>query len=168
MITRRQTFKSKVLKKNYSFHSLFSYRKSSFLHLASTKFILNLSSPDFMSYTIEDPFRLLGPIAIFSAHRHWTAPRTIRLQKDPFKEHTHGNRRRYCSHYENSANEIELECNTNHDVEGYGFHLHGSAPVMISHIYINSMADVSGGVSYNQFHIYIAIFFFCDICSWLE
>lgn len=95
-----------------------------------------------MSHTIEDPFRSLGPIATFSAHRHWTAPRNIHLQKNSFKNHSHGNRRRHSSHFESTSDEVALESSTVHDVEGYGFHLHGAAPVMVSHIYINSLADV--------------------------
>lgn len=95
-----------------------------------------------MSYTIEDPFRSLGPIAIFSAHRHWTAPRNIHLKKHSSKNHSHSNRRRHSSHFESSSEEVALDSNTIHDVEGYGFHLHGAAPVMVSHIYINSLADV--------------------------
>ncbi|XP_049540872.1 rhophilin-2 [Anopheles darlingi] len=46
-----------------------------------SKFTITLTSPDFTAHKIEDPFRRLGPIAIFSARRHWTAPRSIRLQK---------------------------------------------------------------------------------------
>ncbi|XP_055597531.1 rhophilin-2 isoform X2 [Uranotaenia lowii] len=48
---------------------------------STSKFTINLTGPDFTTYKIEDPFRKLGPIAIFSARRHWTAPRCIRLQK---------------------------------------------------------------------------------------
>ncbi|XP_050099554.1 rhophilin-2 [Anopheles aquasalis] len=48
---------------------------------ACSKFTITLTSPDFTAHKIEDPFRRLGPIAIFSARRHWTAPRSIRLQK---------------------------------------------------------------------------------------
>uniref|UniRef100_A0A2M3ZFF5 Putative signal transduction protein n=1 Tax=Anopheles braziliensis TaxID=58242 RepID=A0A2M3ZFF5_9DIPT len=48
---------------------------------AGSKFTITLTSPDFTAHKIEDPFRRLGPIAIFSARRHWTAPRSVRLQK---------------------------------------------------------------------------------------
>ncbi|XP_038115454.1 rhophilin-2 isoform X2 [Culex quinquefasciatus] len=47
----------------------------------TSKYTISLTGPDFTAYKIEDPFRKLGPIAIFSARRHWTAPRCIRLQK---------------------------------------------------------------------------------------
>uniref|UniRef100_A0A182N0B8 Rhophilin n=1 Tax=Anopheles dirus TaxID=7168 RepID=A0A182N0B8_9DIPT len=48
---------------------------------ATSKFTISLTGPDFTLHKIEDPFRKLGPIAIFSARRHWTAPRSVRLQK---------------------------------------------------------------------------------------
>lgn len=49
--------------------------------LASTKFQLSLTSPDFSQFRVEDPFRSLGPVAIFSARHHWTAPRQVTLQR---------------------------------------------------------------------------------------
>lgn len=49
--------------------------------LAATKFQLSLTHPDFGQHGVEDLFRSLGPIAIFSAKRHWTAPRLIQMQK---------------------------------------------------------------------------------------
>nr|CAD7461342.1 unnamed protein product [Timema tahoe] len=48
---------------------------------ASTKFQLSLTPPDFSQYRVEDLFRALGPVAIFSAKHHWTAPRSIQLQR---------------------------------------------------------------------------------------
>lgn len=48
---------------------------------ASTKFQLSLTSPDFAQYKVNDLFKSLGPIAIFSAKRHWTAPRLVQLQR---------------------------------------------------------------------------------------
>ncbi|XP_018319806.1 rhophilin-2-like isoform X2 [Agrilus planipennis] len=53
--------------------------------VASTKFQLSLTSPDFSMYRVRDLFRGLGPIAIFSAKKHWSAPRQVQLQKG--KEH---------------------------------------------------------------------------------
>ncbi|XP_058064021.1 rhophilin-2 [Anopheles bellator] len=47
----------------------------------TSKFTISLTGPDFTAHKIEDPFRKLGPIAVFSARRHWTAPRSVRLQK---------------------------------------------------------------------------------------
>lgn len=48
---------------------------------ASSKFQLTVTEPDLAAHRVEDPFRALGPIAIFSARRHWTAPRVVRLQR---------------------------------------------------------------------------------------
>lgn len=50
---------------------------------ASTKFQLSLTHPDFGQHGVDDLFRSLGPVAIFSAKRHWTAPRLIQLQRGP-------------------------------------------------------------------------------------
>ncbi|XP_044744645.1 rhophilin-2 isoform X1 [Coccinella septempunctata] len=47
----------------------------------ATKFQLNLTPPDFAQYRVSDLFKSLGPIAIFSAKRHWTAPRLIQLHR---------------------------------------------------------------------------------------
>ncbi|XP_067006501.1 rhophilin-2 isoform X2 [Anabrus simplex] len=49
--------------------------------VASTKFQLSLTPPDFSQYRVEDLFRSLGPVAIFSAKHHWTAPRSVQLQR---------------------------------------------------------------------------------------
>lgn len=49
--------------------------------LASTKFQLSLTPPDFSQFRVEDLFRSLGPVAIFSAKHHWTAPRSVQLQR---------------------------------------------------------------------------------------
>ncbi|XP_015435444.1 PREDICTED: rhophilin-2 isoform X1 [Dufourea novaeangliae] len=51
--------------------------------VASTKFQLNITHPDFGQHGVDDLFRSLGPVAIFSAKRHWTAPRLIQLQRGP-------------------------------------------------------------------------------------
>ncbi|KAJ3637189.1 hypothetical protein MTP99_000665 [Tenebrio molitor] len=48
---------------------------------AATKFQLALTPPDFAQYRVNDLFRALGPIAIFSAKRHWTAPRLVQLHR---------------------------------------------------------------------------------------
>lgn len=50
---------------------------------ASTKFQLSITHPDFGQHGVEDLFKSLGPVAIFSAKRHWTAPRLIQLQRGP-------------------------------------------------------------------------------------
>jgi len=64
------------IKRNYrSFISLF--------FVASTKFQLSITHPDFGQHGVDDLFRSLGPVAIFSAKRHWTAPRSVQLQRGP-------------------------------------------------------------------------------------
>lgn len=144
----------------------------------STKFTLSLTGPDFTAYKVEDPFKKLGPIAIFSARRHWTAPRSVRLQKgnnyDSSKAciKTHLNRmantcqckRSICGSYDPGLCEIcskyinytevkdfkavnedggdRIDKNLN-NVESFGFHVRGDAPVIISYIELNSLADVS-------------------------
>lgn len=47
----------------------------------ATKFQLNLTAPDFSLHRVNDLFKTLGPIAIFSAKRHWSAPRLVQLHK---------------------------------------------------------------------------------------
>lgn len=174
----------------------------------TSKFTISLTGPDFTAYKIEDPFRKLGPIAIFSARRHWTAPRCIRLQKGNSMMMTGGgtlDRRRYNSeqngstgsstgassidgssdtggsrgkcqcnktNYYNDVRACDVcfkdvcnisdadyrarnkltqmpssdgsNCSSNVDsFESFGFHVRGDAPVMISNVEINSLADVS-------------------------
>ena len=48
---------------------------------AATKFQLELSPPDFSTQHVEDPFRGLGPLTLFSAKRHWSAPRHVTLHR---------------------------------------------------------------------------------------
>lgn len=42
---------------------------------------MSLTTPDFAQHRVNDLFRALGPIAIFSAKRHWTAPRLVQLHR---------------------------------------------------------------------------------------
>ena len=49
--------------------------------MPATKYQLTLAFPDFSQHKVEDLFSRLGPVAIFSAKHHWTAPRTIQLRK---------------------------------------------------------------------------------------
>ncbi|XP_028174620.1 rhophilin-2 isoform X1 [Ostrinia furnacalis] len=49
--------------------------------LPSSKFQLALTPPDFAQHRVDELFRPLGPIAVFSAKRHWSAPRLLQLQK---------------------------------------------------------------------------------------
>ncbi|XP_068624993.1 rhophilin-2 [Battus philenor] len=50
--------------------------------LPSSKFELALTLPDFAQHRVEDLFKSLGPIAVFSAKRHWSAPRLVQLHKN--------------------------------------------------------------------------------------
>merc|ERR1719414_311656 len=49
--------------------------------MPATTYQLTLAFPDFSQYKVNDLFRGLGPVAVFSAKHHWTAPRTIQLRK---------------------------------------------------------------------------------------
>ncbi|XP_018784819.1 PREDICTED: rhophilin-2 isoform X1 [Bactrocera latifrons] len=122
---------------------------------ACSKFTLSLTGPDFTSYKVEDPFKRLGPIAIFSARRHWTAPRCVRLQKGSsiYHESAHTHYRCHCP----TPNEgHEVGCSQyKEDVESFGFHVRGDAPVIIAHVEINSLADL-GGIKEGDFIVEIA------------
>lgn len=116
---------------------------------ASSKFTLSLTGPDFTSYKVEDPFKRLGPIAIFSARRHWTAPRCVRLQKGSAMYHD-ASTSYHCHCAAASANagaddeSHEANCSLyKEELENFGFHVRGDAPVIIAHVEINSLADVS-------------------------
>lgn len=61
--------------------------------LPSSKFQLALTPPDFAQYRVEDLFKSLGPIAVFSAKRHWSAPRLIQLQKPDKRREARRDRR---------------------------------------------------------------------------
>jgi hypothetical protein len=81
-----------------------------------SKYNLANTAPDFGK--VDDPFRELGPITVFSARRSWTAPRSVRLHKTDYQT---------------------KNCGT----EEFGFALKGESPAMICHVDINSVADVS-------------------------
>lgn len=127
---------------------------------ACSKFTLSLTGPDFTTFKVEDPFKKLGPIAIFSARRHWTAPRSVRLQKGTkFDGSRKGNRSKspgcqckraiydgqceVCSKYVVYSNEDNNSNIKDDTAESFGFHVRGDAPVILSHVEINSLADVS-------------------------
>lgn len=136
---------------------------------ACSKFTLSLTGPDFTAYKVEDPFKRLGPIAIFSARRHWTAPRNVRLQKGSSTKPSVDVKRQHCNcnrsglHSSSSNGDLMGTCDvctkyTMHSIgdddqnvtktEGtggieYGFHLRGDAPVIVSYVEHNSLADVS-------------------------
>uniref|UniRef100_A0A1A9UT25 Rhophilin n=1 Tax=Glossina austeni TaxID=7395 RepID=A0A1A9UT25_GLOAU len=129
-----------------------------------SKFTMSLTGPDFTSYKIEDPFKRLGPIAIFSARRHWTAPRCVRLQKGSVGYHDVSNKGLATSapaadchcHCAMTSDGQELPCCLLKDeIESFGFHVRGDAPVIISHVEINSLADL-GGIKEGDFIVEIA------------
>lgn len=138
---------------------------------------------------MDDPFKKLGPIAIFSARRHWTAPRNVRLQKGSRKSvllKSHSTGECICKRSSssggggNKANNVTCEVcqkytthryedtknvTANDNVE-YGFQLRGDAPVIISYVDMNSLADVSW--------IFFRLFMFAGplterffFCSWV-
>ncbi|KAM8718983.1 hypothetical protein ACLKA7_011650 [Drosophila subpalustris] len=120
---------------------------------ASSKFTLSLTGPDFTSYKVDDPFKRLGPIAIFSARRHWTAPRCVRLQKGSAMYHDSSNYHCHCPTAEESH---EAGCSQyKEELENFGFHVRGDAPVIIAHVEINSLADL-GGIKEGDFIVEIA------------
>ena len=47
----------------------------------TSQYQLSLAFPDLGQHKVQDLFANLGPVAIFSAKHHWTAPRTVRLKK---------------------------------------------------------------------------------------
>ncbi|KAH8418935.1 hypothetical protein KR222_005517, partial [Zaprionus bogoriensis] len=122
---------------------------------ASSKFTLSLTGPDFTSYKVEDPFKRLGPIAIFSARRHWTAPRCVRLQKGSAMYHDASTS--YHCHCAAAADEShDAGCSLyKEELENFGFHVRGDAPVIIAHVEINSLADL-GGIKEGDFIVEIA------------
>lgn len=130
------------------------YGKQTLPFTASSKFTITLTGPDFTSYKVDDPFKRLGPIAIFSARRHWTAPRCVRLQRGTIRSEVkinydcecksssviRGNETRVCSKCLSSDS---IKNDDSESFESFGFHIRGDAPVIISHVDINSLADVS-------------------------
>ncbi|XP_071535406.1 rhophilin-2-A isoform X2 [Panulirus ornatus] len=50
---------------------------------SATKFQLSLTAPDFSQHRVEDIFKLLGPVAVFSAKHQWSAPRPVSLTRTP-------------------------------------------------------------------------------------
>ena len=47
----------------------------------SSQYQLSLAFPDLGQHKVQDLFSGLGPVAIFSAKHHWSAPRSARLKK---------------------------------------------------------------------------------------
>ncbi|XP_033240403.1 rhophilin-2 isoform X3 [Drosophila pseudoobscura] len=119
---------------------------------ASSKFTLTLTGPDFTSYKVEDPFKRLGPIAIFSARRHWTAPRCVRLQKGSAICHDFS-----ACPCDTVTTRVahEKDCRQyKEEIENFGFQVSGDSPVIIAHVEINSLADL-GGIKEGDFVVEI-------------
>jgi hypothetical protein len=72
-----------------------------------------LTPPDFAQYRVQDLFKSLGPVAIFSAKHHWTVPRTI-----------------------------QLVVHSSDKGDGFGFMVRGDAPVVIAGVDGGSLAEV--------------------------
>ncbi|EDW39414.1 GL15664, partial [Drosophila persimilis] len=119
---------------------------------ASSKFTLTLTGPDFTSYKVEDPFKRLGPIAIFSARRHWTAPRCVRLQKGSAICHDFS---AFPCDTVTTRVAHEKDCRQyKEEIENFGFQVSGDSPVIIAHVEINSLADL-GGIKEGDFVVEI-------------
>lgn len=118
----------------------------------------------FCPVQVDDPFKKLGPLAIFSAKRHWTVPRTVCLRKannarsidsdmminslirpDDFSSRSStssmSTNSSHASSSDRSAN--NLNHRNSEFAEDYGFKLRNDSPVMISMVRPNSLADVS-------------------------
>ncbi|XP_032524150.1 rhophilin-2 isoform X2 [Danaus plexippus] len=126
-------------------------------HIApSSKFQLALTPPDFSQHRVEDLFRSLGPIAVFSAKRHWSAPRLVTLHR-----HAGGPRRRdgagdddyvtkqngvYISSFDGEYHRSRAReaGRAPADGEGFGFTVRGDAPVMVAAVEQDSLADMAG------------------------
>lgn len=134
---------------------MYLYINRDFSSSASSKFQLALTPPDFSQHRVEDLFRSLGPIAVFSAKRHWSAPRLVTLHR-----HAGGPRRRdgagdddyvtkqngvYISSFDGEYHRSRAReaGRAPADGEGFGFTVRGDAPVMVAAVEQDSLADVS-------------------------
>ncbi|CAG9571128.1 unnamed protein product [Danaus chrysippus] len=106
----------------------------------SSKFQLALTPPDFSQHRVEDLFRSLGPIAVFSAKRHWSAPRLVTLHRhaagDDYVTRTNGV---YINSYDGDYPRA-----SGREGEGFGFTVRGDAPVMVAAVEQDSLADMAG------------------------
>ncbi|XP_050528546.1 rhophilin-2-B [Daktulosphaira vitifoliae] len=91
-----------------------------------SKFQLSLTPPDFGSLPAEDLFSNLGPVAVFSAKHHWTAPKILKLKKTGYRSTSHNN-------------------GGGHTNGGsFGFSVRGDAPVTIKDVEPGSIAQYAG------------------------
>lgn len=112
-------------------------------------------------FQIDDPFRKLGPLAIFSAKRHWTVPRSVCLKKattsqsidsdivingtirpDDFSSRSSNSSISTTSSTSGGLSAGNLNRRNNEYADDYGFKLRGDSPVIISSVKPNSLADV--------------------------
>ncbi|XP_044742961.1 rhophilin-2 isoform X2 [Chrysoperla carnea] len=125
---------------------------------ASTKFQLSLTGPDFAQFRVEDLFKALGPVAIFSAKHHWTAPRLVQLHRGNSNGNTHHTSRAVHKVIQNGGSQCyvspsrrDISASSSRDGEhGFGFSVRGDAPVIIAAVDHNSLADF-GGVKEGDF-----------------
>jgi len=80
----------------------------------ATQYQLSLAFPDLSQHKVHDLFADLGPVAVFNARQHWTAPREARLVR-------RGERG-----------------------QGFGFSVRGDAPVTIAGVDRRSLAEAAG------------------------
>lgn len=131
---------------------------------ATSKFTLSLIGPDFTANKVNDPFQQLGPIAIFSARRHWTAPRIIRLQKGSTAASSTTDCRVH--HVKQNLMTVPIagaKCTCAKGLASragggssdYGFHMRGDSPVIVCSVETNSLADVRIMQHILIFHIFL-------------
>lgn len=132
---------------------------------------MSLTDPDFTVYKVEDPFKRLGPLAIFSAKRNWTVPRSVCLKKaataqsidsdilingalrpDGFSSRSSTSSMSTSSNSSGSGYSTStIKFRNNELAQDYGFKLRGDAPIIISTVKANSLADVSSiGASFEN------------------
>lgn len=119
---------------------------------------LSLTGPDFTAHKVEDPFKALGPIGVFSARKYWTAPRSIRLQKGtgsivqkrkPKTCHCKPGTLIACDYCKSRSNNGSVRSGSTNSsgkervIDSFGFNVRGDAPVVISNVETNSLAEVS-------------------------
>lgn len=104
----------------------------------------------------EDPFKKLGPLAIFSARRKWSAPQSVCLKKGTYECHTEpirsfndtqlNGRSSYSADsgdVSSSGGQRTVKSSRNDYADYYGFKIRNDAPVVISYVRPNSLAEVN-------------------------
>ena len=84
-----------------------------------SRFTLELAPPDFGSERVDDLFKRLGPLAVFSAKQHWSAPRLVLLQQTS-----------------QASSDSSIS-------SSYGFTVSTDCPVVVTSVQQNSLAHVS-------------------------